>query len=473
MGVVYAATQTSLDRSVALKVIRSGSWASPSQVDRFLREQTVLARLRHPNIAQVFDAGVDDGVPFFAMERVEGEPLDAWCDHRALSLRDRLALFQDVCTAVQVAHQSLVVHCDLKPTNVLVEDGEGRPRVKLLDFGLARLLDEAGARTRTGERALTPEYAAPEQIQGADLTTAVDIYALGVILYELASGARPPAPGPDSPSTPPSLASAVTDEAAAARSMPAPKLRRRLREDLDRIVRRALHADPTRRYASAGDLADDIGRWLDGLPVEARPDALTYRSGLFVRRHARALAVGRQRARRRPHGSRPLHRSSGGGPRSCRDGPRAGRADDGPRRRPVRAGRPLERAGPGHHGPGGPRPRLGRARHRQHRYPRRRPRGVALHRRRDFTWGLGLYDEAEAVYRQADAIWQRFPGDTREWQAKSAYNRGLLALGRAEPEEGTEQLETALRLQRDVLFPSDPALWANPPRPFRAVWGSG
>jgi serine/threonine protein kinase/Flp pilus assembly protein TadD len=325
MGTVFEATRDDgqYAQRVALKLIRAGA-ASADVQRRFRAERQILARLEHPHIARLLDGGVTppapdapEGLPYFVLEFVDGAPLTDYADARRLGLDARLALFLDVCEAVAHAHRSLVVHRDLKPSNVLVADGgpgaASGPRVKLLDFGIAKVLapPEGGAdedeavQTRTGLRALTPEYAAPEQLAGGPVTTATDVYSLGVLLYELLTGRRPfevagrpvaeaerllTTAEPTKPST--ALARASDGPARAeARSETPVRLARRLRGDLDQIVLKALRADPGRRYASVDDLAADVRRHLDHLPVRARPDAAGYRAGRFVRRHRVGLAA--------------------------------------------------------------------------------------------------------------------------------------------------------------------------------------
>ena len=279
---------------------------------RFRREGSILARLRHRHIAQLLDAGVSPaGQPFLVLEHVDGENLDVYCDRRRLGVEARVALFLDVLAAVAHAHASLIVHRDLKPSNVLV-DREGT--VKLLDFGVAKLLapDAAGPAltlTRAGAAALTPAYAAPEQLMGGDITTATDVYALGVLLYELLSGRHPVGADPQAPPSdivravverePPRLSSTDTAaapervrETARTRGLTSEGLRRALRGDLETIVGKALKKDPAQRYASVGALADDLRRFLDGRPVQARPDTAAYRLRKFVGRHRGGVAVG-------------------------------------------------------------------------------------------------------------------------------------------------------------------------------------
>jgi serine/threonine-protein kinase len=283
MGVVYRATRAdgTFKKVVALKLVKRGM-DTDEVLARFRREREVLAGLDHPAIARLLDAGAAaDGRPYLVMEYVGGEPITGYCDRRRLGVAERLLLFAEACEAVQHAHRRLVVHRDLKPSNVLVaEDEQGRPRVKLLDFGIARLLDDAAdeALTQTGRRRLTPAYASPEQVRGAAVTTAADVYALGVVLYELLAGTRP-----EGPTRPPS--GAVTAEVAAARATTAERLRRRLRGDLDVIALKALREEAEARYPSVESLLDDIRRHRAGLPVSARPATAGYRVRRFVRRH--------------------------------------------------------------------------------------------------------------------------------------------------------------------------------------------
>ena len=325
MGRVFLAEREDVGSRVALKLVRS-AMAAPEHVERFLVERRILARLEHPNIARLLDAGMTpDDTPFFAMEYVEGETITAYCDRRQLSVEDRLELFATVGQAVAHAHQNLVVHRDLKPSNVFVsEDG----RVKLLDFGIAKMLDaDAPGLTATGRNLMTPGYAAPEQVRGEAVTTATDVYALGVVLYELLTGLRPhgdetsgpheiernvletdPRPpsevvgtatrGVDSRASTHADASGDsrgadatgTTDIATARSTTVSSLERSLRGDIDTIVLKALRKEPGRRYASAAQFVDDIRRVLDGRPVSARPDTFSYRARTFVRRHK--LGVG-------------------------------------------------------------------------------------------------------------------------------------------------------------------------------------
>ena len=304
MGEVYLAIHEAEDiqHPVALKVIRRGM-DTDEVIRRFRLERRILASLRHPNIASLIDAAATaDGRPYFVMEYIEGLPITEYCDQRRLTVRDRLSLFKTICGAVQHAHQNLIVHRDIKPKNILVSV-DGVP--KLLDFGIGKVLvpsDSLGApvETRTGLRILTPEYAAPEQIAGELVTTATDVYALGLLLYELLAGRHPYVSGSESlaeveravlESTPSRPSEAVSEIAGERRSTAPAPLRRQLTGDLDNIVLKSLRKEPERRYPSAAALADDLQRHLDGLPVSARPDTLGYRTRKFVRRNLAAVAV--------------------------------------------------------------------------------------------------------------------------------------------------------------------------------------
>ena len=307
MGRVYLAERDDgvFEKQVALKLVKRGM-DTDEVLARFQRERQILAGLDHPGIARLLDGGsAPDGRPFLVMEWVDGIPLSAWADENALDTRARLHLFPQVASAVAYAHRRLVIHRDLKPSNVLVATGgDGAPQVKLLDFGIARLLaEDDGTSTQTTHRRLTPAYAAPEQVRGEAVTTATDVYALGVMLYELLAGARPRDVRGQSASEiegvldqPAPLASTRVDAAAAARrGMTPDHLRRHLRGDLDTILSKALQTDPERRYPSVEAFVEDVQRHLRDVPVLARPDSLGYRARRFVRRHrvgvAAALAV--------------------------------------------------------------------------------------------------------------------------------------------------------------------------------------
>ena len=294
MGRVYAAERVDgFSQRAALKLLRSDRLRGDARA-RFLHERQILARLDHPLIARVLDGGVTgDGRPWFAMELVDGRPVTTFCREAGAGLAERLRLFLQVCEAVRYAHARLVVHRDLKPSNILV-DATGRPR--LLDFGIAKLMagDEAAdpeLATRTIARLMTPEYAAPEQVSGGVITTATDVWALGVLLHELLTGRRPFVA---SSAVPGALERAILEDdpaplAAMATGGPVPASA--LRGDLDRIVTTALRKDPAQRYPSVEALAEDLRRFLDGRPVLARGDSTTYRAFKFVRRHRVGMAA--------------------------------------------------------------------------------------------------------------------------------------------------------------------------------------
>ena len=283
MGSVYLADRAddSFQKLVAIKIIRRGLDTGDDTDDilqRFRSERQILAMLNHPHIARLLDGGsTDDGLPYYVMEHIEGEPIDLYCDHRKLTITERLKLFQDVCAAVSYAHQNLVIHRDIKPGNVLVTK-EGVPR--LLDFGIAKLLApgaSAGDRTVTGLRPMTPEYASPEQVRGEAITTASDVYSLGVLLYRLLTGQSP-------------YRGAMSSAAEIERSICEEEPERRLQGDLDNIVLKALRKEPQRRYTSVEQLSEDIRRYLTNLPIAARPDSRGYRAVKFIQRN-KALVV--------------------------------------------------------------------------------------------------------------------------------------------------------------------------------------
>ncbi len=319
MGVVYRARRADgvHDEAVALKVVRRGM-DSAQVVRRFAQERAVLASLDHPAIARLLDGGTTpDGRPFLVLDLVPGEPVTAYADRHHATVEQRVRLVVQVCEAVAHAHRRLVVHRDLKPSNILVADPEApgaAPRVTLLDFGVAHLLSpppEALTLTGDGPRPMTPEYAAPEQLAGEAVTTATDVYALGVVLYELLAGRRPHASAGraptalalairDAPPARPSTAAtrageapaAAPDAVARARASTPDRLRARLRGDLDAVVLKALRPEPEARYASVDALADDLRRHLAGRPVLARGGGARYRAGRFVRRHRWGVAAG-------------------------------------------------------------------------------------------------------------------------------------------------------------------------------------
>jgi len=295
MGIVYCAERIGgvSGHRVALKVIKRGM-DTDEILSRFRREREILAQLKHPNITVLIDGGAtESGQAWFAMEFVDGVPIIAWCDRHRLSLAARIELFLPVCAAVQYAHRNLIVHRDLKPSNILI-DSEGQ--VKLLDFGIAKLLgDAADAQTQSQLKLFTPEYAAPEQRSGGPITTATDVYQLGLVLHELLCGRRAqPAASEQVPRLTGSFGResvASTATIAAARQSTPKALRRALHGDLDRIVQQALNADVRLRYESVGALADDLLRYLRGRPVRAAGESWFYKINKFLRRHAVASIV--------------------------------------------------------------------------------------------------------------------------------------------------------------------------------------
>jgi len=300
MGTVYRAERTDgrFQKQVAIKVVPA-ALHSPELLRRFTSEQQILAALEHPNIARLLDAGVSpEGIPYFVMEYVEGIPVTEYCDGHELSTAERLILFQALCSTVQYAHRHLVVHRDLKPANILVT-ADGVP--KLLDFGIARIVDPWTACTLEATRSLlnpmTPGYASPEQVKAETITTATDIYSLGVVLYELITG-QPPyriAGRPLDEAIRVVCESEPEKPSALVRRHQAAKKNRQsvpeLSSDLDAIVAKAMRKDPQQRYASAEELSSDISRSLEGLPVSAHRGTLRYRAGKFVRLHLFGVGV--------------------------------------------------------------------------------------------------------------------------------------------------------------------------------------
>lgn len=318
MGAVYLAERADLKQKVALKIIRHGA-DSEIILRRFRREQEILAALEHPNIARLLDVGISqDNVPFLAMEYVEGDDLTTFSHNQNLSVNEKLNLFRKVCEAVAYAHSRLVVHRDLKPSNIIV-NGKGEP--KLLDFGISKLLDEAESETPekgtvTSFGMLTPNYASPEQFRGETVSTATDVYSLGVILYELLTDrlpydvnsrrldevakivceTNPPRPSEAVSSRQSAVGSSTaenkgqTNENKAETNLKSktrnPKF---LRGDLDNIILKALRKEPNRRYSSVEKFSDDIRRHLEGLPVTARPDTFSYRAEKFIQRNRLAV----------------------------------------------------------------------------------------------------------------------------------------------------------------------------------------
>jgi serine/threonine protein kinase len=321
MGEVYRAIRDDdqYQKQVAIKLVRAGA-DSGFVIGRFKNERQILANLDHPNIARLLDGGMtEEGVPYFVMELVEGQPIDKYCDAHQLGIPARLKLILQVCAALQYAHEHQIIHRDIKPANILVT-ADGVP--KLLDFGIAKIMDSSEApgavgKTLTMFRAFTPEYASPEQVKAGPITTASDVYSLGVLLYELLTGHRPyrfrahtpseieRAICEDEPLKPSVAVTQVEEQARAAetivsiapemisqaRNTDLKQMRSRLAGDLDAIVMMALRKEPERRYGSVEALSEDIGKHLEGLPIAARPSTFAYRGRKYIRRHEE-LAVG-------------------------------------------------------------------------------------------------------------------------------------------------------------------------------------
>ena len=322
MGTVYLAVRDDdqYQKQVAIKLVKSGE-DSEFILKRFLNERQILANLEHPNIARLLDGGTTpQGLPYFVMEYVEGEPIDSYCDEHGLSTVERLHLFLKVCSAVQYAHQNLVIHLDIKPNNILVEE-DGTP--KLLDFGIAKLLQpQSGLNAAEGSMTLhqimTPEFASPEQVRHNPISTASDVYSLGVLLYRLLTGHRPYRlkshssveiqeaicnQEPEKPSAAIDRIERLHGADGGAHATISPdlisrrrdgsrdRLRKKLAGDIDHILLKALRKEPQRRYTSAGQFSEDVQRHLEGRPVAARQGAWTYRSYKFIRRHKVGVAA--------------------------------------------------------------------------------------------------------------------------------------------------------------------------------------
>ena len=326
MSAVYLAERADdiYRKQVAVKLVWPGLMTDEIE-RRFRQERRILAMLDHPNIARLFDGGVtEDGCQYVVMEYIVGEPITEWCDERKLSIIERLKLFQQICAAVQYAHDHLIIHRDLKPSNILIagDGAAGGGTVKLLDFGIAKLLDPAllgiedSPPSQTGLQAMTPEYASPEQARGENITTASDVYSLGVVLYELLTGHRPyrmknrtphevaQVISEQEPPPPSVVVSRVVEGAGGdgqnqlahslvseTREGRPERLRARLQGDLDDIVLKALRKEPQRRYRSASEFSEDIARHLNGKPVAARKGTLIYLTTRFVRRHKAGVAA--------------------------------------------------------------------------------------------------------------------------------------------------------------------------------------
>ena len=318
MGSVYLG-QRDDGRQTAIKVIRNA--ADQNRIRRFQSERDILARLNHPNIARLFDGGTtDEGLPYLIMEYVDGLPIDKYCNEQALTISERIELFIGVCQAVHYAHRNLIVHRDLKPSNILVTS-DGQP--KLLDFGIAKLREDNEGhfnltQTRTDARLMTPEYASPEQVRGEPITTASDVYALGVLLYRLLTGHSPyqlqnrvlyeieQAICETQPKKPSAIVNTIVqirhsdgtedslnpDRVSAMRSTSIDQLRKLLKGDLDTIVLMAVRKEPDRRYSSAEKMAEDLDLFLRDRPITARPDTRLYRFQKFVQRNAAGVLLG-------------------------------------------------------------------------------------------------------------------------------------------------------------------------------------
>jgi eukaryotic-like serine/threonine-protein kinase len=307
MGAVFLAERADdqFRQVVALKLLPH-EWQNDIAIRRFLDERQILATMEHPAIARLIDGGVtDDALPYFVMQYVDGIPIDRYCDEQRLTIEKRLRLFCEVCAAVQYAHAKLVVHRDIKPSNILVTAAGD---VRLLDFGIAKLLSESTESiTSSGARIMTPEYASPEQVRGEPVTTASDVYSLGVLLYRLLTGQRPyritgcsqfeieRAIVEEEPRAPSAVIGELDSQMAAgtagARETTPERLQRRLAGDLDVIVLRALHKQSDRRYGSVEQFATDLRRYLDGRPVLARRDTLRYRVRKFAGRNRTAVGA--------------------------------------------------------------------------------------------------------------------------------------------------------------------------------------
>jgi len=313
MGEVYSAFRSDdYQKVVALKFVRAGQY-SGEVFNRFKNERQILAGLDHPNLAKLLDGGTsEEGMPYFVMELIDGQPITEYCNQHQLAIRERLKLFLQVCAGVHYAHQHLIIHRDIKPGNILVT-AEGIP--KLLDFGIAKIVEsgqsaEGPDATLTSFRILTPRYASPEQIKGEPMTIATDVYSLGVVMYELLTGRSPyelvngttqefAQEVCDKEPQKPSLAilrSPAEDRNPENRSrafgqISHERVSKQLRGDIDNIVLMALRKEPSRRYKSANDLHEDIQRHLGNIPVHARNDSVWYRTTKFVARHKAAVAA--------------------------------------------------------------------------------------------------------------------------------------------------------------------------------------
>ncbi len=502
MGAVYLAERDDdqFHQRVALKLVHYGIDPDDHVVRRFLEERQILASLEHPNIARLLGGGVTepapgqpgDGMPYFVMEYVEGTPIDRYCDEHRLPIDARLNLFRKVCRAVQYAHRNLIVHRDLKPSNILVSrDGA----VKLLDFGIAKLLtrgDEAGAPalTRWGIRPMTPAFASPEQVRGEAASPASDVYALGLVLYQLLTGRNPQSPEgrspgeieraicellPEYPSEVIIRTGEITrpdgstrryapEEVSRARDTRPERLRRRLSGDLDTITVMALRKEPERRYASVEQLSEDLRRHLAGLPVIARKDTARYRAAKFIQRHAvgvvaatligltllggiagttwqaRVAAAERDRARM----------EAGIAEREAEKAQRISTflidlfevADPGEARGNSITAREILDAGAEKITAGlGEQPEV---------------RAALMDVMGRVYQNLGLYDEATPLLKQALALRRGMPGDAEASVAESLYGLGRLLLAKGEYDRAESLLLESLDIRRGLFDGASP-----------------
>ena len=307
MGLVYLAERQGFEQNVAIKIIKRGM-DSRAILKRFVQERQILSRLNHPNIAKLLDGGTtESGSPYFVMEYVDGENIIEFCENQRFDVTERLDLFRQVCSAISYAHQNLIVHRDIKPSNIIVTT-DGTP--KLLDFGIAKLLDNETENTATQARILTPEYASPEQLNGLPITTSADVYSLGVVLYELLSGVRPFKSKSKSYAEIANLVLTVepvrpsyawrdaetarrgdTEKNRSLTASPRPRVAQSLSTDVDNIILKAIRKEPERRYSSVQEFSEDIRRNLHGLPVTATADSASYRFKKFVGRNKQTVLV--------------------------------------------------------------------------------------------------------------------------------------------------------------------------------------
>jgi serine/threonine-protein kinase len=451
MGTVFLARRAdaAYEALAAVKLVRPSLFSAESLL-RFRAERQALANLNHPGTARLLDGGsTPEGVPYLVMEYVDGVPIDEYADDHGLGVEKRIALVREVCDAVAFAHRNLIVHRDLKPANILVTESG---RTKLLDFGIAKFLGDAevGA-TRAGERLLTPEFASPEQIRGEPVTTASDVYSLGVILYRLLAGRSPyraeeGAAGIEKAvcEQQPSRPSTAVMRGQTEGEPPSPEAQRRsrrLRGDLDNIVLKALRKEPERRYASVGEFSEDLRRHLEGEPVLARADSVAYRASKFVGRHRfgtvlgalatvalvaativslRSAAVARREARK----AEQIHafvQGVLGAPSPWRDG------------REVTVAETLERAAR----------RIGNelAGHPEVEAGVRRTLGE--------TWaGLGLYDRAEPELLRSLELSRQVHGDEHEEVARTLDALALVRTSRGSAAEAEGPAREALAIRR-------------------------